>query len=387
MNKFKLVRITTVPISLKKLLSGQLEFMSKFYDVTAISSVDKSLKEYYNKHGIRFVGVNMKRKPSPLYDIFSLIKLIYKLYKLKPHIIHTHTPKAGLLGMMASRFLGVKIRLHTVAGIPWIEKKGLIRFIYKTIESITYKSATHVYSNSFALQKFILNENLLDKNKISVIYNGSSNGINTDWFKITKQIEDNKNSIINDFNLRNHKVIIFVGRLVKDKGIEELVTAFKELCEESFKIKLLLVGPFEHNLDPISNEILEIIKNHKNIICTDYIEDVRPYFLASDILTFPSYREGFPNVPLQAASMELPCIVSNINGCNEIIIDRYNGLVVEPRSYLSLKNAIKELILDQNLYNHLKSNCRKSILNKFDQTQFWHHLQYEYKRLLDEKYS
>ncbi len=387
MNRFNLLRITTVPISLKKLLNGQLEFMSNLYNVTAISSEDKYLKEHYNKFGISFFTVNMKRRPSLIHDLFSLFKLIYTIYKIKPHIVHTHTPKAGLLGMLASKILGVKIRLHTVAGLPWIEKKGLIRSLYKFVESITYKNATHVYSNSLTLQNFILNENLLNKNKISVISNGSSNGINTDWFKSTKEIENVSNTIISKYNLNNYKVLIFVGRLVKDKGIEELVIAFNELCKEGFKIKLLLVGPFEHDLDPISAEILNIIINHKDIITTDYIEDVRPYFFAADILTFPSYREGFPNVPLQAASMELPCIVSNINGCNEIIIDRYNGLIVEPRDYLSLKLAIKELLIDNDLYNEIKSNTRKSILEKFDQIHFWNCLQIEYKRFLDEIYS
>ena len=123
-----------------------------------------------------------------------------------------------------------------------------------------------------------------------------------------------------------------------------------------------------------------------DIICTDYVDDVRPFFLASDILTFPSYREGFPNVPLQASSMDLPCIVTNINGCNEIIIDRYNGLIVEPRNYLSLKIAIRELLVNDDLYKCIKNNCRNSIINKYDQLNFWNSTQLEYNRLLESAY-
>lgn len=382
MKKAKLVRITTVPISFRLLLKGQLKKMSSYFDVVAISSPGIDLKKVYEEEDVPTVSIKMERKPSILKDFISLFKMIYHLNQIKPDIVHTHTPKAGFIGITASKIVGIKIRLHTVAGIPWIDAKGIRRKILWFIEFITYKFSTHIYCNSFQLMNFIINNKLISPSKISVLENGSSNGINTEYFDLNNDVKLISNSLINKYELQDYKVILFVGRKVRDKGIEELVEAFLLLKKVNYKIKLMLVGPLEHSLDPISNSITEIIKNDPDIINIDYVDDVRPYMALSYLLAFPSHREGFPNVPMQACALGLPCVVSDINGCNEIIINEKNGLIFTAKNHKALSEAIEKLLLNSELYHFLKSNARNIIKEKYDQNNLWNALISEYNKYL-----
>ena len=381
--KTKLVRITTVPISLYKLLSGQLKFMNNYFEVTAISSPGWELEKVANNEGIETISVSIARKPSILKDMISLFKLRNELKKISPQIVHTHTPKAGLLGMTAAFVNQVPIRLHTVAGLPWIEYKGIKKFIFICIEYITYKFATHVYCNSFHLMNYIIKKNIISKSKISVIGNGSSNGIDTNYFSPNVNLIDQSFDLKKKYTIDDEKVLIFIGRLVKEKGVEELVDAFVSLKVTHKKIKLILLGPLEPERDPLSINTKVIIDNNPDIIITGYKDDIRPYLCLSYLLVFPSYREGFPNVPMQAAAFNIPSIVTDINGCNEIILNYQNGLIVKPRSVKELKTAIELLLTDKVLYNRLKENCRKNIVERFDQLYFWNKILVEYNNHLN----
>lgn len=407
--KTKIIRLTTVPISLKVLLKGQLKFMaSKGLEVIGVSSAGTELEEVHNVEGIRVVPIEMSRKITPIADLKSLWET-YKFFKKeKPQIVHTHTPKAGIVGMLAAKLAGVPIRLHTVAGLPLMEASGTKRKVLDFVEKLTYSSATKVYPNSKGLFDFILKEKLTTNTKLKVIANGSSNGINTDHFspnQITEEIQlDLKNKLgisSNDF------VFIFVGRLVGDKGINELVQAFKELenknqipetrCQESEfysnpKIlvsslqslvpKLLLVGSLESDLDPLKEETLQEINNNPNIIAVGFQKDVRPYFAIANALVFPSYREGFPNVVMQAGAMALPSIVSNINGCNEVIIEGQNGTIIPVKDVKAIEVAMQKLIEDNTYYEKLKLNARPMIQSRYEQSVVWNALLDEYHILL-----
>lgn len=332
MNK-KIIRITTVPGSLGGLLAGQLKFMSQYYDVIGISSCGKGkLKEVGQEEGIRVIPVNMTRSITPFLDL----KAVWKLYKIfrkeKPFIVHTHTPKAGTLGMLAAFFAGVPHRLHTIAGLPLMEAKGKKRILLDLVEKITYAAASKIYPNSYGLQQIIIDLKFTNIKKLKVIGNGSSNGIDTDYFNPELYTDDDKEKL--RFSLGIHKndlVYIFLGRMVRDKGINELISVFKRLTENHTNIKLLLVGEYEKELDPVLPETEDTIKNNPQIIAVGWQNDVRPFFSIADILTFPSYREGFPNVVLQAGAMGLPAIVTDINGCNEIIVEGESGILSRSR--------------------------------------------------------
>ncbi|MGI9526120.1 MAG: glycosyltransferase family 4 protein [Weeksellaceae bacterium] len=364
-DKPKLIRITTVPLSLDKLLEGQLEYMSQFYDITAISAYDNGyLKIVAEREKVDYYPIELTRAITPIKDLKSLFKLIKYFKKVKPTIVHTHTPKAGIAGMLAAKIAGVPIRLHTVAGLPLLEAKGYRRQLLNIVERFTYACATAVLPNSNGLKKIILEENFTHKDKLHVIGHGSSNGIDTAYFDPTLYSDDVNKNLRKSLGISEDDfVYIFVGRIVRDKGIEELVTAFSNLKDKN--IKLLLVGPKEDKLDPLKRETLNEIIQNPNILDLGWQKDVRPFLSISNALTFPSYREGFPNVVLQAGAMQLPSIVSNINGCNEIIKNNWNGIIIPVKDSESLHMAMSEIKNDKELYSKLQSHARLEITSHY----------------------
>lgn len=354
--------------------------MSAHFDVLAVSSPENMLEEVSIHEGVRTASVYMTRSITPAQDIKALWEL-YRLFKReKPAIVHTHTPKAGLLGMIASRLAGVPIRLHTVAGMPLMESKGVKKKILQRTEQLTYLCATKVYPNSRNLAKYICLHKFCKKNKLKVLGNGSSNGIDTDYFQSTPAIRSVADKLKKSLNLTEENFIfLFIGRLVRDKGIEELVEAFIQLKKNFIGIKLLLVGPYEQNLDPVSEKIKRTIERDPDIIHEGFQQDIRPYLSLSNVLTFPSYREGFPNVPMQAGCFDLPSIVTDINGCNEIIEHENNGLIIPVKDPEALRLAMQILMNDKGLYSKLKRNARKMIVERFDQNKFWNLLLDEYQ--------
>lgn len=378
----KLVRITTVPVSLDKLLGNQLHFMNEHYEVTAVSSDRESLRKIADKYGIGHHHIEMTRKITPFKDLKSFWQVYRFLRTHRPEIVHTHTPKAGLIGMAAAFFAGVPVRMHTVAGLPLLQAKGLKKQVLKIAERTTYSFANGVYPNSFNMEKIIEEYGFCGAGKLKVIGNGSSNGIDLQHFDPEHYPEEEVKKIKTSLGItENDFTFVFVGRLVKDKGINELVSAFSALSKKhKGPFKLLLVGNYEEKLDPLLPETLKKIAQNPNIISTGFREDVRPYFAVSDALAFPSYREGFPNVVLQAAAMNLPCIVTNINGCNEIIADGVNGLLMPVKDETALEQAMYRLYNDHALYGKLQSNARNSIEGRFTQTLLWSQIREEYDR-------
>ena len=383
----KLIRITTVPLSLKVLLKGQLRFMaSNGFDVKGVSSEGEELREVHENEGIAVEAITMSRKITPFQDLKSLWQMWNFLRKEKPQIVHTHTPKAGIIGMLAARLAGVPHRLHTVAGLPLMEAIGTKRKILNFVEKLTYSSATRVYPNSKGLYDFILQNNFTQSNKLKIIANGSSNGIDTAFFSPDQVTEIEKVTLREKLNIQpDDFVFVFVGRIVSDKGINELIKAFSELQTVENKptgIKLLLVGGLENDLDPLNPETLAEINQNKDIISVGFQQDVRSFFAIADALVFPSYREGFPNVVMQAGAMGLPSIVSDINGCNEIIIEGENGLIIPSKNVEKLKEKMLTLAKDKNLYTKLKGNSRRMIENRYEQAVVWNALLEEYEGLL-----
>ncbi|MFD1096325.1 glycosyltransferase family 4 protein [Salegentibacter chungangensis] len=381
----KLVRITTIPLSLEKLLEGQLTYMSQYYEVTAIAAEKERLEQYGKDNRVNTFWVNLTREITPVTDLKALFRLYSFFKREKPLIVHTHTPKAGIIGMLASKMAGVPIRLHTVAGLPLMETTGLKRKVLDEVERITYSLATKVYPNSRGLKEVILDEGFASEEKLKVLGKGSSNGIDTEYFNPYKYSDQEKALLKQELNIPEKDfVFIFIGRLVSEKGINELVASFSKLQREKKNITLLLVGPFEENLDPLMPDTMETIKSHPKIVTTGYQQDVRPYFSVSDALAFPSYREGFPNVVMQAGAMNLPSIVSDINGCNEIIVEGMNGVIVPVKNEQALYEAMELFVKNKNYLERLSENSREQICKFYDRNEFWEVLLREYKKLESE---
>ena len=381
MKKLKIIRITTVPISIKILLKGQLKYMSQYYNVVAVSSDDQCYDDMLSYEHVKGFKIEMTRKITLAKDVLALIKLIRLFIKEKPSIVHTHTPKAGTLGMLAAYITRVPNRLHTVAGLPLLEAKGSKRLLLNFVEKLTCACATKVFPNSFELEKIIIKNGYTSPCKLKVIGNGSSNGIDTAYFSKAALASD-------DIILKGHLGIpvgeflfCFVGRIVCAKGINELVNTFTRLQLVYPRIHLLLIGGFEKQLDPVLPEIENLIMNDKAIHFMDFQQDVRPYLAVSDVFVFPSYREGFPNVVMQAGAMGLPCIVTDINGCNEIVENGVNGLIIPVKDEESLYNSMKMLFENKEMRNQMASMSRKMIIERYDQQDLWKALLAEYRNL------
>ncbi|MCH3883139.1 MULTISPECIES: glycosyltransferase family 4 protein [Tenacibaculum] len=380
--KKKLIRITTVPLSLEKLLENQLKFMKEYYDITAISAEKERLERFGVDQEVKTYYLELTRQITPLKDFKALYKLYKFLKREKPFIVHTHTPKAGLIGMLASYFAKTPNRLHTIAGLPLLQMSGVKKQIVNLTEKITFGCATKVYPNSFELQKIVNKLKLVNPKKSEVIANGSSNGIDTGYFNPNNYSEVSKKELKKQLGINENDVVfIFVGRIVGDKGINELVKSFNTLSLEENNIKLLLVGPLETELDPLEEITLHNIKSNKSIISVGYQKDVRPYFSVSNVLAFPSYREGFPNVVLQAGAMKLPSIVSNINGCNEIIVQDVNGLIIPVKNSEALYKAMKQLLLNKDLITNFSKKSRELVKEKYERRVVWEALLKEYRKL------
>lgn len=354
--------------------------MQQQYQVIAVSADAERLERYGIKNNVRTFPVEMTRKITPIMDLRALLRLYNFLKKEKPLIVHTHTPKAGIVGMLAAKLAKVPIRLHTVAGMPLMENSGVKRIILEAVEKFTYSCATKIYPNSFGLREIISDKKFASHSKVKVLGKGSSNGIDTSFFdpesfSVEDLIKIKKSNKIPQKDL----VFVFVGRLVGDKGINELVEAFVQVQEKHKEVSLLLVGPFEQELDPVKESILKVIRNHTKIFSVGYQEDVRPYLGVADILVFPSYREGFPNVVMQAGAMGLPSIVTDINGCNEIIEEGVNGTIIPVKDSIRLGKAMERMIVDQEWRKALKQNAREKITKKYDRRVFWNLLLEEYK--------
>ena len=382
----KIIRTSTIATSLDVLLKGQLAFLNKHYEIIAISGQDKHLEIVKEREKINTISVVMKRNISPLRDLKSLWLLYCVFEKEKPQIVHSITPKAGLLSMIAAKFADVPIRIHTFTGLIFPSKTGCIQKLLIKMDKILCWAATVIISEGNGVKQDLEAYKITNK-PLKILANGNVNGIDTTFFSPSLYTKDPQQKLRVQLGISKEDfVFVFVGRLVSDKGINELVKAFKGLTSQpvnrSIHYKLLLVGPLETELDPLQDKTLKEIESNPTIITTGFQPDVRPYFAISNALVFPSYREGFPNVVMQAGAMGLPSIVTDINGCNEIIEDGKNGLIIPPKDTKALQEKMLRLMEDEQLYKHLASNSREMITSRYEQKLVWEALLEEYKRLL-----
>lgn len=379
MKKIKIIRTATVPISLDILLKGQLQFLSETYEVIAVSGENEHLKNVKVREGVRTEAIEMQRNISPLKDLISLYNLFVFFKKEKPQIVHSITPKAGLLSMVAAYFAGVPIRIHTFTGLIFPTRTGVMQKILILMDKIVCRFATTIYPEGQGVKED-LQKYGITKKPLKIILNGNVNGIDIDYFNPETVSEETKSKLRQKLGISpNDFVFVFIGRLVADKGINEAIMAFKRFKND--EIKFLLVGPYEDN-DPLLETTLAEISSNRNIITVGFQQDVRTYFGISDVLVFPSYREGFPNVVMQAGAMNLPSIVTDINGSREIIHEGKNGTILPVKNENSLFLAMKKIYEDQNYREELQKKSRHMIVSRYQQNKVWQAIQGEYDQLL-----
>ena len=366
MDIIKIIRTSTVPGSLNTFCKGLLRELQEQegYEVVAVSSPGDAMREIEEREGVRTVSVPMERRISPLNDLKSLWRLIRVFRKEKPAIVHSITPKAGLLSMMAAWVARVPVRLHTFTGLVFPTATGLTQKILILTDRITCACATHIVPEGEGVKNDLINYRITRK-PLKVLGHGNVRGIDLDYYNPElPEVQADAAKI------RKPGVFtfVFVGRLVGDKGINELVEAFERLNTEYPETRLLLVGRQEPELDPLKHETIAKIDHNKNIEVVGQQSDVRPWLASADVFVFPSYREGFPNVVIEAGAMGLPSIVTDINGSREIIIEGRNGSIVPPRNAMALEAAMRRFVESPDDVARMAENARPLIASRYEQS-------------------
>ena len=368
----KIIRVTTADISLNSLLKGQLMFLNQYFEVIGVAKNTGVLKEVSEREGIRVVDAPLERPISLVKDIKGLW-FLYRLFrKEKPWCVHANTPKGSLLAMIAAWIARVPHRVYTVTGLRYQGAHGMLRTILKTMERLSCLFATNVIPEGQGVLHALQEDNITKK-PLHVIWNGNINGIDTEYFKPTESFTERKNDTF---------TFVFIGRMVRDKGIHELTECIRKL-----NCNLILVGSFEDG-DPVDEDDKKFLLTSEKVKFVGWQTDVRPYLEQADVLVFPSYREGFPNVPMQAGAMGLPCIVTNINGCNEIIKDGLNGKIIaaplkEGTKMMeqSLLNTMQWFINHREEAKRMGNNARPMIQERYEQRYVWKALKEYYDAL------
>lgn len=334
------------------------------FDVIMVSSEGKEWADIIRNEGCARHIIHMTRRITPLQDLVSLWRLFRYFKRERPEIVHTHTPKAGLLGMLAAKMAGIPVRVHTVAGLRFMTAGGFKRSLLISMERLTSHTATRVWPNSFSLLEYIRQNKLSPGNKLELIGRGSSNGIDLGRFS-REALQPGKLEIIKQ---RIHfdeslMYLLCAGRIVRDKGIEELAKAFVKCFEKNNKLRLLLAGSFEDHLDPVSAETQKILHNHPGVILAGWSDEVEYYMSFAFALIHPSHREGFPNVLLQAGAMLCPVICSRIEGNVDIVEDEKTGLLFQAKN----ENALYQRLQDALDHPEWVRNCTISLREKIEQ--------------------
>lgn len=376
----KLIRVTTSDISLDLLLKGQLRYLNQYYEVVGVSSNTGLLADVAKREGVRVVELSMRREISIRRDLACLWHLIRLFRKEKPFIVHANTPKASLLSMMAAWIVRVPHRIYTVTGLRYQGMTGHGRTILKTTERMTCLFANKVIPEGEGVKRTLTTDCITQK-PLEVIHYGNINGIDTSYFspaavRISKNEERNKLNIgENDFTF------VFVGRIVRDKGMDELAVAMRQLISNGYHCKLILVGWLEKELNTINEYNEHFFKYSDAVRYVGYKKDVRPFLLTADALVFPSYREGFPQVVMEAGAMGLPSIVTDINGCNEIIVEGENGVIIPPKDSNALFSAMKSFMESPQEVSRMAKNARRMIQQRYEHNDVMKELLKMYQKL------
>lgn len=366
------------------LVNGQLRYVAENgYDCFAVSGGrEESAKEFTQREGIPTVLIpHLVRAISIGNDLRALGDLIRLFRKENPYIVHANTPKASLLGMVAAWICRVPHRIYTVTGLRFETSTGFMRWLLKTMERITCACATKVIPEGQGVKKTLYREHITSK-PMAVLHNGNINGIDLKHFDRTPEVVERANQIREEIG--GAFTFLFVGRIVRDKGITELVDAFERVHIEHPETRLILVGAQEPELDPLPDRTQRLIADNDAIIEAGWQDDVRPWFVASDLFTFPSYREGFPNVVMQAGALGIPSVVTDINGSNEIIIEGKNGTIIPTRDTDALYRKMTEALEQRDRQTEMSAQCRPLIASRYRQEDVWRATLEMYRSLTDD---
>lgn len=388
--KPRLVHVVTVPMTLEFFLRGQITYLKeRGFEVIAVSSPGQALERVRERDGIAVYPVAMTRHISPLSDLASLIRLILLFRKLRPTIVHASTGKAGPLAMLAATLARVPVRIYGLRGIMVDRRTGLAGLVLRAMEHVSCRLADRVIAVSRSVADVIISGGYCDPDKLTVPAHGSSNGVDaTGRFDPRLLPPQSRVDLRARYSIPSEAFVIgFIGRVVAGKGVRELEEAWSLLSITHTRVFLIIVGEAEAQ-DPVPEEVLQRLRNDQRVVWIDYVpnEEMPLLYSAMDLVVLPSYSEGLPNVPLEAAAMELPVVATRVTGCVDAVLDGVTGTLVPPRNGRALAEAINRYVEDgRDLQRRHGTAARIRVLREFKQESIWEAICREYLGVLEKK--
>jgi glycosyltransferase involved in cell wall biosynthesis len=381
--KMKLLHITTVPMSLR-FLRGQVSYMQgRGFRVDVLSSPGVLLTDFAAQESTGAHAVEMPRRISPLQDIAAAWRILRVIRQVRPHIVHAHTPKGGLLGMIAAWLARVPVRVYHLRGLPFVTATGYHRVLLRTTERISCSLAHCVICMSPSLREEALQAKVCSSEKLVVLCNGG-NGVDAESL-FNPSRPHLSPSIREQLGIPAHACVIgFVGRLVRDKGVIELAEAWSQVRASVPDAHLLIIGDPEPR-DPVPESVLAHLQSDSRVHMPGFVAnlaDMPPYYRAMDMLVLPTYREGFPNTPLEASAMGLPVVATRVTGCVDAVVDGVTGTLVPVRDSAALAQAIRAYLDDPDLRRRHGSAGRERALREFRPEAIWAAIHENYIALL-----
>ena len=383
----KIARVSTVSFFVQTQLRSQIAAIARAGgDVTVVAS-EKKLG--FESPGVRYASIHVPRKIEPLKDVMALIRLWFFFRRSNFQIVHSTTPKAGLLCSIAALVAGVPVRLHNFTGQAWVEMRGLKRFLSKGSDKLIALLNTRCYADSHSQREFLVNSGVAKPGQIHVLGSGSLAGIDLQRFRSERFCNTDSVKLKAELNIpANAQVLLFVGRLTRDKGIVELLTAFEEVVNRARDAYLVLLGPHEMDIEVLLTGLST--DTRQRISMPGFSVEPERYMVAADLLVLPSYREGFGTVVIEAAAMGLPAVCTGIYGLADAVVDGETGVLVPVKDERSLAAAIDGLLVDPDKRRMMGRCAQSRVEREFSSERISTLLIEEYVELLrinKEKFS
>lgn len=376
--KLKIARISTVAFFVETQLKQQIAAMvSEGMAVTVIAS-DACLKS--SIQGVAYKSIRIPREISVFDDLLAVFKLILFFRSNRFDIVHSTTPKAGLLTAIAGYVARVPVRIHTYTGQVWVEKKGLVRFLSIWGDRLIGLLNTQCYADSPSQVQFLLKNKILSKKRIDCLGFGSLAGVDLERFNPGNYSEADRRLLRTELGVpAESRVLTFVGRCTRDKGVAELLKAFEHVIQMGVNLTLLVVGPVEGDVLDEFNHLDKLTQKYLRLVGHSSVPE--RYLSITDLFVLPSYREGFGTVVIEAAAMGIPAIGTRIYGLQDAIVNNKTGCLVEPKNVQELAHAIFSLVSDDKRRHDLGAAALERVQQCFSDTYVNRLLLDEYQRL------